>query len=678
MPAKHTPNKLVPEPSKLSILLSNQGSQRKQCRACQRNIMKQQLSGKEPEVSAHSIARMVDGQERIDFRGAKGKARSSFKDYGDGSFTSKQEPQSHKRVLDLEEIARIAAPVTISTNPVSFEHRKPRGGRYRNKLTREIVKQSDGASGFTKDLTDAVKQIEARIYVLQLYSQNEELITKVTSHSGTGNAVGAIRPMTEPNVQKFTGHMLDHGAYVTNGLPLQEWSQNAHSQENLSQARQLPSEKRKHGASNFTSRQTGVLLQDAGQNQSWNLTAESCKDLQSQTSLRNEFHGKKSRKYDNLKQEETLVPPQNVKAMVEKLETMSQSLNHNNHVINVKNNMVHGLMVPPSFANVPKKPPLPVSQKQMARENSAVKLAKSRLVIPPKSLGSIASISSSNKLRSKSHMPLNVNLKPTLMDQFSSKKEAPTHRQAQMMPKKTRVRTRNKMVSPQRESDHCSSSSRSSYISRTSDETSTSCSNSEAYADTDFSTGSERTSEECSSSYSVPTRNGKVDPSYTVDRWRGSISSRPTNHKKGVGRLRRMKNKLGLIFHHHHYHHHHHRQGSSDDRDNKLQRRPTTSMWKQMRDMFHGSNDRDANKATKSGKHHVGRFHALVEGFLRHLQHTKNSQASRGNGIRVHKKKKSRWWPKLRHHGGMKLANRGRVKLKLPGKRSRMKALKMH
>ncbi|KAL3729114.1 hypothetical protein ACJRO7_033677 [Eucalyptus globulus] len=678
LPAKRTPNKLAPESSKLSILSSNQGSQRKQCRVCHRNIMKQQTSSREPEVSANSIARTVDGQERIDFRGAEGKARRSFEDCRDGSFTSKQEPRSHNRVLDLEHQARIAASIPISTNSLAFEHRKT-GGRYENKFACEIIGQSDGASDFTKDLTNTIKQIEARIYVLQLYSQNGELITKVVSQSGTGKAVSAIRPMTEPNEQKFTGRMLERSAYMTNALPLQERSQNAHSQENLSQACQLPSEKPKHGASNFTSHQTGVLPRDAGQNQSWNLTAESCKDLLSQTSLRNEFGGIKSGTYDNLKQKKTLIPPQNVKAMVEKLETMSQSLNRNTHAISVKDNMVQGLMVPPSFANVPKKPPLPVSQKQMARENSAAKFAKSRLHIPSKSSGSIASVSSSNKFRSKSRMPLHVTLKPTLMDQFSNKKEVRTRRQTQRMPKKSSLRTRNKMVSPLRGSDHFSSSSRSSYISRTSDETSTSSSDSEAYADTDFSTGSGRTSEELSSSsYSVPTHNGQADHSYTLDRNRGSISSHPTNREKGVGRLRRMKNKLGLIFHHHHHHHHHHHQGYSDDRDNKLQRRPTTSMWKQMRDMFHRRNERDVNKATKSGKHQAGPFHALTKGFLRHLQHTKNSKASTGNRIRVHKKKKSSWWPKLRHHGGMKLANRGRVKLKLPGKRPRMKALKMH
>ncbi|KAF8018665.1 hypothetical protein BT93_H3533 [Corymbia citriodora subsp. variegata] len=678
LPAKCTPNKLVPEPSKLSILSTNQGSQRKQCRVCRRSIMKQRISGRELEVSANSVARTVVGQERIDFGGAEAKPRNSLENSGDGSSTSKQEPQSHKRVLDFEHQARIAAPVTISTSSLAFAHRKPRGS-YINKSGHEIIKQPDGASDFTKDLTEAIKKIEARIYVLQLYSQNEELITKLTSQSGMDKAVGAIRPVMEPNEQKFTGRMLEHGAYVTNGLPLQAWSQNRYSQENLSQAGQLPSEKPKHGASN-TSHQTGVLLREAGQNQSWNLTAESYRDLLSQTSLRNECQGRKSGKCDNLKQKKTMISPQNVKAMVEKPETMSQSLNRNTHAISVKNNMVHGLVVPPSFANVPKKPPLPVSQKQMARENSAVKLANSRLLIPPKSSGSIGSVSSSNRFRSKSPMPLHVTLKPTLMDRFSSKKKAPMRRQAQMVPKKTSVRTRNKMVSPQRESDCSSLSSRSSYISRTSEETCTSSSDSKASADTEFSTGSGRTTEESSSSYSVSTHNGQVevDSSHTLDRRRGSISSHPTNREKGVGRLRRMKNKLGLIFHHHHHHHHHHHQGYSDDRDDKLQRRPTTSVWKQVRGMFHRRNTRDVNKATKSGKHQVGRFHALVEGFLRHRQHTKNSKASRGNGIRVHKKKKSRWWPKFRHRGGMKLKNRGRAKLKLPGKRPRMKALKMH
>ncbi|KAJ6677929.1 hypothetical protein OIU85_008504 [Salix viminalis] len=125
----------------------------------------------------------------------------------------------------------------------------------------------------------------------------------------------------------------------------------------------------------------------------------------------------------------------------------------------------------------------------------------------------------------------------------------------------------------------------------------------------------------------------------------------PSHKKKATGRLRGLKNKLGLIFHHHHHHHHHH----------------------------HEDNDVSSKKKQKAGH-----FRALVKGLMKHSKHSKKSKPSK-DGIgrqlgRIQNGHDNKHWWKMfqRHRRGVRLPNRGRVKLGIPrkNKKPRLKTLK--
>lgn len=162
--------------------------------------------------------------------------------------------------------------------------------------------------------------------------------------------------------------------------------------------------------------------------------------------------------------------------------------------------------------------------------------------------------------------------------------------------------------------------------------------------------------------------------------------SRKRYPDKSVGRFRRLKNRLGLIFHHHHHHHHHYdRNGNSDDDHGH-------SAWKHLRRKMFDSHknphdireSRGSKKSLVKVKHvlhnkqgEVGHFHALLEGLLRHIKHSKksNNYLSKGGGggsCIIRRKKKLHWWQMLRRRR-VKMqpnkAKRGRVKLGFTAKR---------
>uniref|UniRef100_A0A7N2MMG7 Uncharacterized protein n=1 Tax=Quercus lobata TaxID=97700 RepID=A0A7N2MMG7_QUELO len=163
-------------------------------------------------------------------------------------------------------------------------------------------------------------------------------------------------------------------------------------------------------------------------------------------------------------------------------------------------------------------------------------------------------------------------------------------------------------------------------------------------------------------------------------------SSRRRSPKKSIGRLRKLKNKLGLIFHHHHHHHHHHHDDDDDDDEighALVGHKKKNSMWKPLKKMLHHDN-RGIQKMKKSTvsslprKHQVKHFHGLMEGLLRHVRHSKKSKKGSkgrirrlGNGPRVGNKrvaKKLQWWKMLRRQGGVKLPKKGRVRVGLTRK----------
>ncbi|XP_024032815.1 protein KOKOPELLI [Morus notabilis] len=143
------------------------------------------------------------------------------------------------------------------------------------------------------------------------------------------------------------------------------------------------------------------------------------------------------------------------------------------------------------------------------------------------------------------------------------------------------------------------------------------------------------------------------------------------NSEKGIGRLRRIKNKLGLIFHHHHHHHHHHR-----GNNRKLLQR-----------IFHAKNNNNNIKAHIGGvkdrkgtrksvvksstdRKNVRHFHALVEGLMQHVGGRRRRRRVKKAGTGKLGEPKKRlgkgigWWQRFGGRGGVKMVNRrGRVRV---------------
>ncbi|KAI4326164.1 hypothetical protein MLD38_031504 [Melastoma candidum] len=233
---------------------------------------------------------------------------------------------------------------------------------------------------------------------------------------------------------------------------------------------------------------------------------------------------------------------------------------------------------------------------------------------------------------------------------------------------------KNKRSSP-RESENSRSKWSSRYLpsSRGSgmfSESSSSSSPSREYsADSESST---RLSNESSSyTYSVLSHRDRVNPQKILDRRREFKMHVQANHEKAVGRLRRLKNKLGLIFHHHHHHHHHHHDPRQDAIRKPLQ---DAFCWKDGREIVKRS--RNGNGMAKHRNDQVGHFRTLLHGLLSHLRRSKKPK---GNILRNQGAKKSHWWQTMRksRRGGTTLTSRGRGKLKLGGRRPLIKVPKM-
>ncbi|XP_022958322.1 uncharacterized protein LOC111459571 isoform X2 [Cucurbita moschata] len=145
--------------------------------------------------------------------------------------------------------------------------------------------------------------------------------------------------------------------------------------------------------------------------------------------------------------------------------------------------------------------------------------------------------------------------------------------------------------------------------------------------------------------------------------------------KKAVGRFKSLRNKLGLIFHHHHHHYHN----------------GHNSMWKQVRRMFHRTGKKElTSKEEKNGmlrkttirsvsrNNQVGKFQALAEGLRSHVWKSKAMKKKEQRGLNCGKTnggKKLHWWKMIRRRRGVKLPNKGRVKIGYVNKKPHVKII---
>lgn len=146
--------------------------------------------------------------------------------------------------------------------------------------------------------------------------------------------------------------------------------------------------------------------------------------------------------------------------------------------------------------------------------------------------------------------------------------------------------------------------------------------------------------------------------------------------EKPIGRLKRLKNRLGLIFHHHHHHHHHHHDNNDVGHHKK-------SLWKSVQKKFHHTNKNEVavSHAVVPHKSQKGQFHMLVKGLMSHVRNTNKSKASKGGiGQHGHNKKAVKnlhWWQMFGRKKGVKLPSKGRVKLGFKKKKPSLKVPKI-
>ncbi|QHO13946.1 putative serine/threonine-protein kinase [Arachis hypogaea] len=202
----------------------------------------------------------------------------------------------------------------------------------------------------------------------------------------------------------------------------------------------------------------------------------------------------------------------------------------------------------------------------------------------------------------------------------------------------------------------------------------------------------EYSSEECdNNSYTSNDNYNSLNSSDSLKSHRYYNKIKP---EKKVGGLRRLKNKLGLIFHHHHHHHHYHHDNDDnydDDGSIDSKRRQRHSMWSNLQNVFHHKNKhhgmitngsdekprRGSAVARVTHRNQVGQFHRLVEGLMGHIRHAKKPKkphkvAVKGsrNAPHGHRKKNPNWWKMLQQHRGVKVKNRGRVRKEFIGQKS--------
>ncbi|GAB2277271.1 hypothetical protein Dimus_011977 [Dionaea muscipula] len=210
---------------------------------------------------------------------------------------------------------------------------------------------------------------------------------------------------------------------------------------------------------------------------------------------------------------------------------------------------------------------------------------------------------------------------------------------------------------------------------------------------------------ESSSEYDVSTDNNSHNQGMGMDMGMGRphrvgmIKSFKSNHRvekvSGAGRLRRIKNKLGMIFHHHHHHHHHHHGYTEEDEVGLAKSLWRLSLGKifqhkvgteSEKKKVEDSRRRPVTKSIKR-KQQGWHFHALVDGLMRHIRRPDKSKLAKeivikrpGNIHRGGRKGVNglSLWQKLHGQHGLKLSNRGPVKLRSKTRRPQLSMANMH
>ncbi|KAI4299090.1 hypothetical protein L6164_032581 [Bauhinia variegata] len=552
------------------------------------------------------------------------------------------------------------------------------------------VEPLDGEGDFSKDISNSVKRLESRILAMQLCSNMVDSTKNMVSRHSINKLAD------NPVIQRKKGV---ERSQLGSGWPLLEENglRNQHTRELTSKDKNLTSANEFRDLLVLTGNRSSS--QPANQKNKLHSPTLPVKSINMSRQIGTHKGG--FSKVTQLVEGGEELPNQNRiqttaqnMTMMDRVKLLDRSLSGNDHLVSQASECIQGLMVPLIQDDLTRTPSMISGQTtrgNLVRKSPMAQTETERKIMRPEPtkaaelMGSTMSIitGKEKKLQRQKVMrprPTPSEVKPPSQREWRVAERGRSHEVSHVDPHRRRILPGHGEL----EESDSSSQSYDSWTTWTSS-ASSSCSNSE-----DDSLSGETPAQR----YVGPTSKRMVDVAYEGSSEESSLSypskdmrtsprvgslksvkSHRFHHKrqpeKAIGRLRRLKNKLGFIFHHHHHHHHHH---DHDDGDHRH------SMWNNLRKTFHGRNKHEGKskgrvEKTRSvvarvpRKNQVGHFHGLVEGLLRHVRHSKKPKTSKvgriqGSTNAPHGQgKKLHWWQMLRHRRRVKLNNGGRVKM---------------
>ncbi|XP_029126915.1 uncharacterized protein LOC109797850 isoform X2 [Cajanus cajan] len=542
------------------------------------------------------------------------------------------------------------------------------------------VEYSDQKGDFSGDLVNAIKRIESRILAFKICSNLVNSSKSSAGHHTTHEAANSDSPVIQ-RINGASGSQLSCGKSLLEGhrLMSQKTCKPSSKGENLDSANAFEEPY-------FAEHESLSQSKMANQNYCLHPSAESAKsiDVPKQIGTQMVSGGEWLRSQNRIQSSEESI------TVIDRAKSLNRLVNADAYFGSQASECIQGFRVPLNQDGHTKKHFMLVSKtnrESMVRKNPVAWSKTDQNRKEMRSESSYAQKSARSKsiiARREKPPPHQMVMKPTLLDQRSSEIKVNshqhrdssvldnrrTHKTGHLEPQKTRALPQHHELE---ESSSNSDSSRWNSLQG-------SASDSEDYSLPDGTQCSplgrmvdaayEGSSEESNNSY-LDKDDG---PSHRFGGFKSNRHHRERNSKETIGKLRRLKNKLGLIFHHHHHHHHH----LDDDHGNTHSRAGHRhGMWNYLQNVFHHKDKHGVltkkDEKTRRGaavaralpqKNQVGKFHRLVEGVLRHIQHSKKPKPSKLDGVKHRtSQKKLLWWQILRRHRGVKLKNKGRVKV---------------
>jgi len=560
----------------------------------------------------------------------------------------------------------------------------------RNSNAAGQVEHLDQKGDFSDDLVSAIKRIESRILAFQICSNVMDSTKNSAGHLTTHEAANSDSPIIQRN-NGVSGTKMSSGKSLLEGHRLMNQKTLKPSCQDEDMISRSSFEE-----SFFAGKESLSPSQTANQNYWLHNSAESSKNID----VRKQIGTQMVSKGEYLSSHKRIQNSEQKIAMIGSVEPLNKLVRGDAYFGSRASKDIQGLRVPLNQDNDSKKHSMLVSKTNraiLARKNP---VTWSKTQQNPKEMSSESSYTQksagSNSIiaRREKPPPHQMVMKPILLDQRSSEIKVNFHKHrdrrrtlntSHLEPRKTRVLQQYHEREESSSGSNPDSDADSSRWSSQQGSANSSGSDSEDYSLSDEiqSTSSGRmvdpayedTSEETNNSYLEM----EDDPSSRLESFKSYRHHYEIYPKKTTGRLRRLRNKLGLIFHHHHHHHHHHHDDHGNTRSGEGHG-PTT--WNHLQTVFHHKDKHEVLtekvEKTKGGaaakvlarRNQVGQFQRLAEGVLGHIRHSNKPKPSKldmvkqsGNKPHGHNQKKLRWLQILRKQREVKMKNKGRVKM---------------